>query len=441
MPHPSARDQRILPGPLLANAAGGPDKGDGRVSDERVPPTPGQALVRGLLEAAETKIVLVVMDGLGGLPMEPGGPTELEAARTPNLDRLAAEGTVGLSVPIAPGITPGSGVGHMALFGYDPIAHPVGRGILEALGIGMEVGPGDVAVRGNFCTLADDGTVADRRAGRISTDECRRLVEMVRGAVSVPGVELTLEPVRDYRMAVRFRGAGLGDRVNDTDPLETGLRPVDPQGDDAPSQRTARAAAELLRQVREVLRNEHPANYLLLRGFSALPHFPGFDEAYGVNAAALALYPTYRGLARLVGMTVLDAGSTIEEEMAALARHWGEHDFFFVHHKPTDSSGEDGDFVRKCAAIEALDAAIPSILDLRPDVVCVTGDHSTPAKLKAHSFHPVPLLLWAPATVRPDEVTTFGERPCMRGGLGHLLAKDLMPVLLAHAHRLKKYGA
>ena len=411
------------------------------MSDQRVPLTPGQALLHGLLEPAPTKIVLVVMDGLGGLPMEPGGKTELEAARTPNLDRLALQGTVGLSVPVAPGITPGSGVGHLALFGYDPVAHPVGRGILEALGIGLEVGPGDVAVRGNFCTLAADGTVADRRAGRIPTDECRRLVEKLRGAVHVEGVELTLEPVRDYRMAVRLRGAGLGDRVNDTDPQEEGLRPVDPQGDDAPSQRTARAAAELLRQVREALRHEHPANYLLLRGFSALPHFPSFADAYGVDAAALALYPTYRGLARLVGMTVVDAGSTLEEQMAALARHWGRHDFFFVHHKPTDSSGEDGDFARKCAAIEALDAAIPAILELRPDVLCVTGDHSTPATMRAHSFHPVPLLLWAPATMRPDEVTSFGERPCMRGGLGHLRAMELMPVLLAHAHRLKKYGA
>lgn len=411
------------------------------MSQDRVPPTPGQALLHGLLGPSETKIVLVVMDGLGGLPMEPGGPTELEAAVTPNLDRLAAEGTVGLSIPVAHGITPGSGVGHLALFGYDPVANPVGRGILEALGIGMEVGPGEVAVRGNFCTLAEDGTVLDRRAGRISTDECRRLVEKLRAAVRVEGVELTFEPVRDYRMVVRMRGEGLGDHVNDTDPLEIGLKTVHPQGEDEPSQRTARFAAELLQQARTVLVGEHPANYLLLRGFSALPHFPTFGEVYGVRAAALALYPTYRGLARLVGMTVLDAGSTIAEEMAALARHWGEHDFFFVHHKPTDSAGEDGDFARKAAAIEVLDAALPSILALRPDVLVVTGDHSTPARMMAHSFHPVPLLLWAPATVLPDEVTTFGERPCMRGGLGHLLAKDLMPVILAHAHRLKKYGA
>jgi 2,3-bisphosphoglycerate-independent phosphoglycerate mutase len=411
------------------------------MSEQRVAPTAGQALLRGLLEPAETKMVMVVMDGLGGLPMEPGGPTELEAAATPNLDRLAAEGTVGMSVPVGVGITPGSGVGHLALFGYDPVANPVGRGILEALGIGMEVGPGEVAARGNFCTLAADGTVADRRAGRISTDECRRLVERLRAAVHVDGVELTFEPVRDYRMVVRFRGEGLGDRVNDTDPLEVGLEPVDPQGEDEPSRRTARYAAELLLQVRTVLADEHPANYLLLRGFSALPHFPPFGEAYGVRAAALALYPTYRGLARLVGMTVLDAGSTIDEEMAALARHWGEHDFFFVHHKPTDSAGEDGDFARKAAAIEALDTAIPAILALNPDVLVVTGDHSTPARMKAHSFHPVPLLLWASATVRPDEVTSFGERPCMRGGLGQLAAKELMSVVLAHAHRLKKYGA
>jgi 2,3-bisphosphoglycerate-independent phosphoglycerate mutase len=411
------------------------------MSEQRVAPTSGQALLRGLLEPAETKMVLVVMDGLGGLPMEPGGPTELEAAATPNLDRLATEGTLGMSVPVGPGITPGSGVGHLALFGYDPVANPVGRGILEALGIGLEVRPGDVAARGNFCTLAADGTVADRRAGRISTDECRRLVEKLRASVHIDGVELTFEPVRDYRMVVRFRGEGLGDRVNDTDPLDTRLKPIEPRGEDPPSQRTASIAAELLRQAAAVLADERPANFLLLRGFSALPHFPPFDEAYGVRAAALALYPTYRGLARLVGMTVLDAGATIDEEMAALARHWGEHDFFFVHHKPTDSAGEDGDFTRKVAAIEALDAALPAILALKPDVLAVTGDHSTPARMRAHSFHPVPLLLWAPATVRPDDATAFGERPCMRGGLGQLLAKDLMPLILAHAHRLKKYGA
>jgi 2,3-bisphosphoglycerate-independent phosphoglycerate mutase len=410
------------------------------VSGERVPLTPAQALAAELHQPGG-RIVLVVADGLGGLPVEPGGKTELETAATPNLDRLAAEGAVGLSVPVAPGITPGSGVGHLALFGYDPVATPVGRGVLEALGIGMEVGPGDVAVRGNFCTLAADGTVADRRAGRIPTEENRRLVEKLRPVLRAEGVEVTLEPVRDYRVALRLRGPGLGDRVEDTDPERTGVPPLEPRGEDGPSRRTAGVAAALLGQAREALEDEHPANFLLLRGFSRLPHFVPMDEAYGLKGAALALYPTYRGLARLVGMTVVEEVTTVEEQTAALRRLWGGYDFFFVHHKPTDSTGEDGAFQRKVQAIEALDAALPAILALEPDVLVVTGDHSTPSRMKSHSFHPVPLLLWAPATVLPDEVTAFGERACIRGGLGRLRAAEVMPLALAHAGRLKKYGA
>jgi 2,3-bisphosphoglycerate-independent phosphoglycerate mutase len=399
-------------------------------------------LIRSIREPNTTKIVLLVADGLGGLPIEPGGKTELETARTPNLDRLAAEGTVGLSVPVAPGITPGSGPGHLGLFGYDPLEHPIGRGVLEALGIGVEVGPRDVAIRGNFCTIDAEGRVTDRRAGRIPTETCVKLVEKLR-AVKVEGVETLVEPVKDYRFVVRFRGDGLGDRVGDTDTGRVGEKTLEPKGaeGDAASAKTAKVAGEFLRQARQILKDDHPANFATLRGFARHPDILSFADVYGLNAAAIAVYPMYRGLARLVGMTILEPGTTVADQMEVLKANWEKYDFFFIHYKYTDSTGEDGNFARKVEVIEALDREIPKIVALKPDVVVVTGDHSTPSRLKSHSWHPVPLLFWAPETVRPDEVTTFGEGPCLRGGLGQILAKSIMPLAMAHAKRLGKYGA
>jgi 2,3-bisphosphoglycerate-independent phosphoglycerate mutase len=398
-------------------------------------------LIRQLKESNQTKIVMLVADGLGGLPIEPGGKTELETARTPNLDRLASEGTVGLSLPVAPGITPGSGPGHLGLFGFDPLEHDIGRGVLEALGVGVEVGPKDVAIRGNFCTIDAEGRVTDRRAGRIPTETCVRLVEKLRAAVKVEGVETLVEPVREYRLVVRFRGEGLGDNVADTDPLSTGLHPLEPKAADSASGKTARVAAEFLRQARQILKDEHPANFLMLRGFARFPKIATMEDVYGLRSAAIAVYPMYRGLARLVGMTVVEPGKTLADQMGVLAANWGSYDFFFLHYKYTDSTGEDGDFARKVEMIEALDAEVPKVLALKPDVLIVTGDHSTPSRMRSHSFHPVPLLLWAPATVRPDLVTTFGERPCLQGGLGQILAKHIMPLTMAHAGRLQKFGA
>jgi 2,3-bisphosphoglycerate-independent phosphoglycerate mutase len=398
-------------------------------------------LIRQLQEPNQTKIVMLVADGLGGLPIEPGGKTELEAARTPNLDRLAAEGTVGLSTPVAPGITPGSGPGHLGLFGYDPLEHDIGRGVLEALGIGVEVGPNDVAIRGNFCTIDAEGRVTDRRAGRIPTETCVKLVEKLRAGVKVEGVETLVEPVREYRLVVRFRGEGLGDNVADTDPLSTGLHTLEPKAGDAASEKTARVAAEFLRQAKQVLKDERPANFLMLRGFAKFPRIATMEEVYGLKPVAIAVYPMYRGLARLVGMTVVEPGKTLADQMGVLEANWGQYDFFFIHYKYTDSTGEDGAFARKVEMIEALDAEVPAILALKPDVLIVTGDHSTPSRMRSHSFHPVPLLLWAPATVRPDLVTEFGERPCLQGGLGQILAKFIMPLALAHAGRLQKFGA
>jgi 2,3-bisphosphoglycerate-independent phosphoglycerate mutase len=400
-----------------------------------------QDLIRQLREKNSTKIVLLVADGLGGLPIEPGGKTELETARTPNLDRLASEGTVGLSLPVAPGITPGSGPGHLGLFGFDPIEHQIGRGVLEALGIGVEVGPRDVAIRGNFCTIDAEGRVTDRRAGRIPTETCVKLVEKLRASVKIEGVETLIEPVQDYRLVVRFRGDGLGPNVADTDPLSTGLHTLEPKAADPGSEKTAKVAAQFLKQAKEILKDERPANFLMMRGFAKFPDIATMEDVYGLRSVAIAVYPMYRGLARLVGMTVAEPGKTLADQMDVLKAQWGQYDFFFLHYKYTDSSGEDGNFAKKVSVIEALDAEIPKILDLKPDVLIVTGDHSTPSRMKSHSWHPVPLLLWAPATVRPDYVAEFGERPCLQGGLGQIRAKDIMPLAMAHAGRLQKFGA
>lgn len=398
-------------------------------------------LIKQIREKNDSKIVMLVADGLGGLPIEPGGKTELETAKTPNLDRLAAEGTVGLSIPVAPGIAPGSGPGHLGLFGYDPLVHDIGRGVLEALGVGVEVGPRDVAIRGNFCTIDAEGKVTDRRAGRIPTEVCEKLVDKLRASVKIQGVETLIEPVREYRLVVRFRGDGLGDNVCDTDPLSTGLTTLEPKATDPASEKTAKVASEFLRQAKTVLQDERPANFLMLRGFAKFPQIESMEEVYGLRSAAIAVYPMYRGLARLVGMTILEPGKTIVDQMEVLKKEWHNYDFFFIHYKYTDSTGEDGNFAKKVEVIEQLDAEIPKIVALKPDVVIVTGDHSTPSRMKSHSFHPVPLLIWAPATTRPDLVTTFGERPCEQGGLGRILAKELMPLAMAHAGRLQKFGA
>ncbi|MBW3540149.1 MAG: 2,3-bisphosphoglycerate-independent phosphoglycerate mutase [Planctomycetes bacterium] len=399
-------------------------------------------LTRRLAIQNDSKIVLLVADGLGGLPREPGGKTELEIARTPHLDELARRGTLGLSIPVLPGITPGSGPGHLGLFGYDPLKYQIGRGVLEALGIDFDLGPNDVAVRGNFCTLDANGVITDRRAGRIGSDIGKRLCEKL-DRITIPGVEVFVRPVKEYRLVIVFRGEGLGGDVDDTDPQRTGVAPLDPQplgAGDAASKRTAEIAAQFLTQAREILAGDAPANFLTMRGIAKRPAIPTFQEVYGLKAAAIAVYPMYRGLARLVGMDVLDAGGTLDDQMRRLEAAWNDHTFFFVHFKYTDSSGEDGDFAAKVARTEEFDAAVPRVTALGPTVVIVTGDHSTPSKLRSHSWHPVPVLL-AADTCRFDGSEGFGESECRRGGLGQIEAKYLMPLALAHAGRLEKFGA
>ncbi len=398
-----------------------------------------QDLVRQLHTKNESKIVMLVADGLGGLPRTPDGMTELETARTPNLDQLARRGVQGASIPVLPGITPGSGPGHLGLFGYDPLKHLIGRGALEATGVGFELQPGDVAVRCNFCTIDGAGHITDRRAGRIASEESAPLAVSLRKIV-IPGVQLFVEPVREHRFVVVFRGEGLAGAVADTDPQATGVPPLDPVPQDQDGERTAEVAIEFLRQARSLLAPQPMANFLTMRGFAGKPDLPTYREVYGLQAAAIAVYPMYKGLARLVGMDIVGEPSNLDEEIDVLERCWADHDFFFVHFKYTDSTGEDGNFDAKVKRIEEFDAVLPRVEALQPDVLIVTGDHSTPAFLKSHSWHPVPTLLVSNCC-RPDGRPRLTERDCLQGGLGQFEAKYLMPLALANAGRLGKYGA
>ncbi|MFN0019430.1 MAG: 2,3-bisphosphoglycerate-independent phosphoglycerate mutase [Pirellulaceae bacterium] len=386
-----------------------------------------------------SKIVMLVADGLGGLPLTPGGKTELESANRPNLNALAAIGVQGGSIPVAPGITPGSGPGHLGLFGYDPVSYVIGRGALEATGIGFTMQPGDVAARGNFCTLDGEGKISDRRAGRISSEESAPLAIKMR-EVKIPGVQIFVEPVKEHRFVVVFRAADLSGHIKDTDPQVTGVPPLSAHAVEEGSQKAADIANEFIQQATKLLAGEQKANGLTLRGFSGRPELPSYEEVYGLRAAAIAVYPMYKGLAQLVGMEIVGKAQTLAEQMAVLEQNWGNYDFFFIHFKYTDSTGEDGNFAAKVKRIEELDTIIPRITALKPTVLIVTGDHSTPSYLKSHSWHPVPTLLVSDCC-RPDGHTTFGENTSARGGLGQFKAKYLMSLALSNAGRMGKYGA
>jgi 2,3-bisphosphoglycerate-independent phosphoglycerate mutase len=402
------------------------------------------SLVESLALENTTRIVLLVLDGLGDLPNpDRGWLSPLEAARTPNFDALAPRCALGRILPVAPGITPGSGPGHLALFGYDPVETVVGRGVLEAIGAGFELKPGDVAARANFCTVDAAGVITDRRAGRIPSEECARLVTRLQGAIArIEDVEILLKAGKGHRFVVVLRGPGLAGEVSDADPHKEGKKtpPAEALTAQAGAVKTARLVNALIAQAAAVLKAEHPANAVLLRGLSARPHFPGFRERFKLRAAALAAYPMYRGVAQLAGMEVLAAGETPADAFAAAGRAWNDHDFFFIHVKGTDQAGEDGNFDAKVATIETVDQALPALLALEPDVLCVTGDHSTPVPVKQHSWHPVPTLVHAPFC-GADRLPRFHEQNARAGSLGVLASKDLMAVLLANAGRLDKYGA
>ncbi len=400
-------------------------------------------LRKSLAKSADTKMVLYVLDGVGGLP-GPDGKTELETAATPNLDALAAKSTCGLQHPVAPGITPGSGPGHLGLFGYEPTEHMIGRGALAAAGIGFPMKSADVAMRINFCTLDGDGNVTDRRAGRISTEINGELTPLL-AEVKIDGIELFVETVREHRSAVIFRpaaGQSLGGLVCDSDPQVTGVPPLEVKPLDDASAGTAAIANEFAAKAREVLAGKTPANGILLRGSSGYPTLPTMQDLYGLNPASVTTYPMYRGVASFAGMAPLGVGrvESFSDQLDVLAESWGDYDFFFVHYKYTDSRGEDGDFAAKVAEIEKADAGLAKMLALSPDVIAVSGDHSTPAVLAAHSWHPVPVII-AADHVRPDSVAKFTESACSAGGLGHMLAKNIMPQMLAAAGRLDKFGA
>ena len=396
-------------------------------------------LIRPLVMSNTTKIVLLSLDGLGGLPRPETGRSELETARIPNLSALASEAACGLLRHVAPGITPGSGPGHLGLFGYDPLRFQVGRGVLESLGIEFDLRAGDVAARGNFCTVDGAGRITDRRAGRITTDVCVQLCERLR-VIRLPGVELFVEPVKEHRFVLVLRGSRLSGRLSETDPQVLGKPPLPVHAIEPAATATSELVNRFVSEAGRLLHDAAPANMVLLRGFDQLPELPRFPEVYGLRAAAIAAYPMYRGLAKLVGMDVLKTGGTFESEIATLGEHWDAYDYFFVHYKDTDKAGEDGDFDGKVAALERFDAHVPKVRALRPDVLVVSGDHATPSVLAAHGWQPVPALLWS-RYCGSDPVTTFTERACATGTLGTIPAHHLMPLVMANALRLAKFGA
>lgn len=404
-----------------------------------MPIAPDFAFYRDHSKRTDSKIVLLIMDGLGGLPMEPGGPTELEHARTPNLDALAARSSLGGTEPVAAGITPGSGPGHLGLFGYDPLQFKVGRGALEALGIDFALEKTDVAARGNFCTLDVKGNVTDRRAGRPSDEVCKEVSAAIDG-IEVNGVRCIVRPVREHRFVLVMRGNDLSDKLTETDPQETGVPPLRVEPLDPAAKRTAELMNAFIMEAAKRLEKRTPTNGVLLRGFAKHPDIPDLADIYQLNPAAIAVYPMYRGLAKLAGMKILDAGKTLADQISALRKNWANHDFFFIHYKYTDSRGEDGNFLGKAEAIEQVDAVIPEILALNPDVFVVTGDHSTPAKLKMHSWHPVPILLHS-QYCRTENEPGFNETRCVRGHLGCIRHIDILPLAMANALKFEKFGA
>lgn len=396
--------------------------------------------LKKLSHTSPSKIVLLVIDGLGGLPHPGTGKTELESAEKVNLDQLTKESICGLIDPVSPGITPGSAPGHLALFGYDPIKYNVGRGIVEALGIDLELKPKDIAARGNFCTLDNEGIIADRRAGRISTEKNAELCRLLNEKIAIAAVEILVRPVKEHRFVLILRGEGLSPKLTDSDPQQIGLAPKKIQALSPQAQRTMEIANECIAQARNCLKNEPAANMVLMRGFSQHPDIPSMTEIYKLRPAAIAIYPMYRGLARLVGMQILPAGNNIRDQLESLHRHYRDYDFFFIHFKNTDSRGEDGNFEAKVQAIEEVDSALPDLLTLNPDVLVITGDHSTPASLAMHSWHPVPFMLLS-SWCLPDRVSEFSERACLEGGLGRFPATEIMPLAMANALKMDKFGA
>lgn len=397
--------------------------------------------LKPLLDDNGSKIILLILDGLGGIALTPDGKSALDKANSPNLDQLAHQGCLGQTIPIRYGITPGSGPAHLALFGYEPLEYVIGRGALSAAGIGLQVNLGDIAARGNLCTFDEDGNVIDRRAGRINQADAAPVIELL-NEVQIPGAEVEVRQVKEYRFVIVMRADGLDPALNDTDPQETGVPPLMLEAQKPEAKKAAKLLSQWIKKAYQVLADQPVANGFLLRGFATDPGLPSYSDAYEIKAACIAEYPMYKGVSRLVGMDVIeDVEPGAEGEFLTAKKHWDDYDFFFIHIKKTDSYGEDGNLEGKSKIIEEVDQALPVLLDLKPDVLMITGDHSTPFVLKSHSWHPVPFLLWAPETHRTDLETSFTERNCARGGLGTFPAVETMSLGLAHAGRLQKFGA
>jgi 2,3-bisphosphoglycerate-independent phosphoglycerate mutase len=394
--------------------------------------------IHASIASTPSKIVLLVADGLGGLAHPNTRRSELETADIPNLDALARESACGLTTPVEIGVAPGSGPGHLALFGYDPLKYLIGRGALEALGIGVELLPGDVAARGNFCAVNDEGLLTDRRAGRIPTAQSAPLCERL-DRIEIPGVQVDVFPVQDYRFVLRLRGEGLSDQVDETDPQREGMAPKIARALNPEAQRTAEIVQQFMSEAGQMLAEDQPANMVLLRGWAQLPNLPDFGAVYHLNPAAIAAYPMYRGLASVANMRIIPTGMSFGDEVQTLRANWNDHDFFFIHYKPADAAGEDGDFDAKVQRLEELDPLIPAIRELEPDVFMVAGDHATPAIIAGHSWHPVPFMLHSWLT-RGEGVSAFNERTCRQGSIGSIPATNVMLLGMSHAGKMAKYG-
>ena len=392
-----------------------------------------------VVRPTSSRIVMVVVDGLGGMPHPEYGKSELEFADLQTLDALSASSSLGLTTPVLPGITPGSGPGHMALFGYNPVKYLLGRGILEGMGIGADICQGDVAARGNFCVLGEQGNILDRRAGRLDTETCKALCAEL-NEIKIDGVDIKVYPVMDYRFVLVIKGQGLYPNVSETDPQIEGVHPLVAQPLSSDAQRTVGIVKEFVCKATELLSSsEGEANGILLRGFSSLPTLPDFGRQYALNPAAIAAYPMYKGLAGLIGMDVIQSEQTFEGEIDALEANFDDgHNFFFLHYKPADSAGEDGDFIAKVRQLENFSYEINRVIEMEPDVLVICGDHSTPSFTASHSWHPVPVLI--KSTYSESTGTVFNEKTCREGALGTMQAEHLMLQVLAHANKLKKFG-
>lgn len=403
------------------------------------------ALYSELTIPTKAKLMLLVLDGLGDIARrEENYLTPLEAAWTPNLDRLSKDSAQGRMLPVAPGITPGSGPGHLGLFGYDPLEFQVGRGVIEALGLGLALKGGDVAARANFCTLDNRGIVTDRRAGRIDTALCEELCELLSKKIKKIGdTQVIIQPGKGHRFVVLFRGKGLEGPLTDADPHKEGspIPEVSPvNATSAKAKKAAKLIADFYKLALPILRGKQPANGFLMRGIAHQPEIPSFEERYKLRAACLAVYPMYKGLAQLVGMAKLEGFQSIEEQFRSYLSEREQYDFFFIHFKASDMHGEDGNFEAKKRAIEELDGALPILLQKKPDVLAITGDHSTPCALRGHSWHPQPVLLHS-AYSGSDKLERFTETGANTGSLGLFEAKYLMRLMQANANMFDKFGA